>query len=271
MQTILSLGRAPSRRPATRLEVCATASYARIQDAIDAAASGDEIVVCAGTYEERLVVDGMQLEIRGEDGVNVTIIDALEAGTTLTVTEGAELTVEGLTLRHGLSANGGGNINCEGSTLVLSQVNVELGVAAWGGGLAADRGTLLVTGGRFSRNAATGDEGGGGVFLASSSGSIACAEIVHNTAYRGAGVYLKGDLMQLSHNSIGRNAASIGGGLFTHGNSTITGNSFAVNTASYVGGGAFLSGHDGEVRGNAFTRNSANEDGGGLYVSGGAP
>lgn len=258
-------------RPATRLEVCATASYARVQDAIDAAVSGDVIVVCAGTYEERLVVDGMQLEIRGEDGVNVTVIDALEAGTTLTVTGGAEVTVEGLTLRQGLSANGGGNINCEGSTLVLSRVNVERGLAAWGGGLAADGCTLSVTGGRFSRNAATGDEGGGGMFLASSTGTIAWTEVVHNTAYRGAGVYLKGDLMELSQNTISRNAASIGGGLFSYGNSTISRNSFAVNTASYVGGGAFLSGHDGEVRGNAFTRNAADEDGGGLYVSGGAP
>lgn len=51
----------------------ATAAYTTIQSAVDAAASGDTVFVCPGTYDEQVVIDGMDLTLQGA-GKNVTTI-----------------------------------------------------------------------------------------------------------------------------------------------------------------------------------------------------
>ena len=51
-----------------------SAAYATIQDAIDAASTGDTITVVAGTYTECLDPGGLDLTITG-DGSSTTILD----------------------------------------------------------------------------------------------------------------------------------------------------------------------------------------------------
>lgn len=44
---------------------CGKAGYTSIQDAVDAAASGDTVMVCAGEYDEQVVIDGKDITLQG--------------------------------------------------------------------------------------------------------------------------------------------------------------------------------------------------------------
>ena len=66
-----------------------------IQAAIDEAPSGAVLNICAGVYEERLVINGKALTLRGPDGAAATIIDADSSGRALDINSapGAGVTV----------------------------------------------------------------------------------------------------------------------------------------------------------------------------------
>ena len=60
-----------------------------IQEALDAAADGDEIAVAPGTYDEAIDLLGKAVTLYSTDGPRVTTIDALEADTAVTCDGGA--------------------------------------------------------------------------------------------------------------------------------------------------------------------------------------
>src|SRR5687768_780260 len=69
-----------------------------IQAAINAAPQDAVLEICAGTYRERLTIDGKRLELRGA-GASTTIIDATSGGRALVVRNSGGVTVTGLTLK----------------------------------------------------------------------------------------------------------------------------------------------------------------------------
>jgi pectin methylesterase-like acyl-CoA thioesterase len=68
------------------------ADFSRIQDAIDAATSGDTIVVYPGTYSENMLVD-KSLTIMADGGVEQTVIEGLD-----TEAHNVHVTADGVTL-----------------------------------------------------------------------------------------------------------------------------------------------------------------------------
>ncbi len=92
-----------------------SAPFTSIQAAIDAAAAGDRITICAGTYTEQLVLADKDVSLQGA-GVDRTIVDADNLGRALTVT--GNLTrasrISALTLRKGETFDDGGNVYVEG-------------------------------------------------------------------------------------------------------------------------------------------------------------
>ena len=114
--------------------------FCLIQDAINTAAEGDEIVVAPGLYPELINIDGDRL-LRSSDGAEVTIIDAQGQGTVVDADDGP--VIDGFTITGG-NANGGGFNN-------------------HGGGIYNSSSSPTVTNCTISGNSASGF--GGGMFL----------------------------------------------------------------------------------------------------------
>ncbi len=99
---------------------------ATIQAGIDAALSGDFVLVGPGTYEENLSLLGKDITVRSEAGAESTIIDGNRAGPVLTFdgcgTEWAA--IEGFTIQNGRSDNGGG-IYCVSSSLRINNCVIK--------------------------------------------------------------------------------------------------------------------------------------------------
>jgi parallel beta-helix repeat protein len=80
---------------------CPNADFMAIQDAVTAAAPGAKILVCAGTYHERVLIDksGLTLEAQGAPGE--VIVDADLIGNGITVSGASDVTIEGFTVVEG--------------------------------------------------------------------------------------------------------------------------------------------------------------------------
>ncbi len=101
-------------------------NFVTIQEAIGAAASGDEIVVHPGTYFERIDFLGRDLWIHTSEGPGVTAIDAANLGSCAVFVSGETLgaSLEGFTLTHGAGTlyagfTRGGAVFCKGAQCTL--------------------------------------------------------------------------------------------------------------------------------------------------------
>ena len=165
--------------------------YPTIQEGIDAAESGDVVLVPAGTYYEKIRMKP-DIEVVGE-GASKTVIDSRGRGTTVAFeeTDGAKL--EGFTItggtgeRFGRSAEVGGGIYLVRSSPSIVKCRIVNNSAVWGGGICIDvESSPVLADCEVSGNSAL---VGGGVFCyEESSGSILTSRIFENDAewYGGA-------------------------------------------------------------------------------------
>lgn len=136
-------------------ELQVPAQYATIQEAIDAAASGDLIRVAPGTYFERLDFQGKGLYLTSTEGPELTILDAEELGAVVSVVSGEPegTTLEGFTLRNGAGFVGGA-VSISSSQLNLTRCIVEDNRSDYGGALGVEWGVLNVHDTRLAQNEA---------------------------------------------------------------------------------------------------------------------
>ena len=143
-------------------------NYTTIQEAIDAASSGDTVQVAAGTYYENITLkDGVQ--VLGA-GVGVTTIDGGGSGSVVTATNVGPVTkLDGFTITNGNTTNGGGMYNYSSSPTVTN-CTFSGNSATYGGGmLNVSNSSPTVTNCTFSGNSAT---YGGGMYNHSSSPTV---------------------------------------------------------------------------------------------------
>ena len=78
-----------------------------VQAAINAAATGDTVLVAPGTYYENLTIDTRQITLTSSDGVSKTILDGSSSGIVLKITNNTNLntTVSGFTIQNGLAGS----------------------------------------------------------------------------------------------------------------------------------------------------------------------
>jgi hypothetical protein len=215
---------------------------ASIQQAVDVAPRGSEIVIAAGTYNENVVVAGTVLTIRGA-GAGATIVDGGGSDRVFDVQGvGARLTLADLTARNGGGVEGAG-VRCGSTTRVeLSGVTISdchaPGAANGGGVLVAPGARLTVDGSTIEDNSA--NQGGaivGEVCPMVVSGCLGARVVItdsvlrSNTATEGAAIRILGRLelygTEISDNLGGLAVRVLKGPLRIDDGTRITGNAGA--------------------------------------------
>lgn len=226
--------------PYTNWTMAATA----IQPAIDAATSGDEILVAPGTYllsgSEVSIPAGKALTLRSTQS-RAAVIDAQGLSRGILI-EGAGSGIEGFTIRNGSDiGHGGGGVNLLTNCVVRD---------------------CLIVGNRATS--------GGGVYLASGAIVQDCELVGNQANYGGGAIVSPGGLVQGC--TVASNTASHGGGIELYEAGTAVECLVEGNVADTMGGGvvfyAGLSGlaRDCVIRNNTVTNLGMGVGGGGVHI-----
>lgn len=268
----------------------ATPCYSDIQSAVDAASSGDEIRVAAGTYTTvnmrprndvtrtgvvtQVVFVNKTITIRGgytttnwsvsNPVAYPTIVDAQDQGRVVYVTGDVQLTLEELRLT-------GGNARGLGGIVWYS------GPVDAGAGIYALTSTVTISGCTVSGNGEpswVNRSGGGGAYISADGTEIRNSTFSNNEAEFTAGLMLIGDGSVIEKNSFTDNDSwggnyYGGGGVSVQGANIVVRENILINNISYGGGGLGVNGEV-SVIGNTFTDNYAIY-GGGIHIGGGSP
>src|SRR4051812_28860862 len=151
-----------------------------IQQAIDAAAIGDTVLVSPGTYTENITFRGKVITVESEQGPEVTIIDGSAAGSVATFTSGEtrNAMLRGFTMRNGRNSfNGGGVLIQNSSPSIVGNIIIGNGSCS-GAGVYSSFGSPLIQGNTISRNFVYACSGasGLGVYI----GGNSAAELIGN-------------------------------------------------------------------------------------------
>jgi len=207
-------------------------TYATIQSAINASASGDVVSVGPGTYMENVSIkNGVTLQ---GAGMGVTIIN-------------------GKAITYAIYVPGGAS-----SATKILDLTVTNGKASLGGGIKADNGNgCEIRRVDVRGNVATSK--GGGIYVGlNSTTKIAECVIYGNKANYGGGLYLQTSGSQVEYNLICNNTALVGGGGIYTGfdHSAIIWNTIDGNSSPGGGAGAAFSQSPVDVHTTIFSNNS---------------
>jgi len=276
-------------RVAAAKEIQVPAQYRTIQAAIDAAASGDVVVVADGVYtgagNRNLTWTWKEkhLTVKSLNGPARCIIDCASAGRGFIFSDSGQNNsdiVQGFTIRNG-SADYGGAIYCKNvSPTITGNVLTKNTASKSGGAIAVCGGSPLIRGNVISWNTAQSQEGsfGGGIWALEGTGPLIITEnrIAANGASAGGGGICLDPRCSLvvTYNTIVFNGSSRGNGggisLGSGCSGVISGNSISANAAD--SGGGVLADTDGSLlmSNNVIAGNVGNNQGGGISEAGGA-
>lgn len=242
--------------------------YSTIQEAIDAAEDGDEIVVDIGVYRENIDFMGKNITLTSvdpddRDTVERTIIDGRGSGTVVSFrsgeTEEAKLIGFSITRGSGILISGG-------SSPLIEKCIIEDNSAEFGAGIAVFDSSPTIR-----DNIIIGNSGflGGGIFVEESSPLIEDNVIASNRAEMGSGmVVISNSSPTIVNNQVVDNRAQrIGGGIVVAVDSTpvIRDNVISGNYAERSGGGILVEESEPVIEENVISRNRA-ANGGGIFI-----
>jgi hypothetical protein len=224
-----------------------TAPCRTIVHAVDQAASGDQIEVAEGIYDEHDITLNKNVTLSGghkDDWTNYnpewypTILDARGLGRVLYIF--GSPTVEGFTLRGGATDGSGGAVYIYSPGTPIVRGNIISGNVAgtYGGGIYNKRGNPIIEQNHLLYNQA---RRGGAFYSAAGTPSFWSNAIYDNEATEnGGGVYVIGGDARIWHDTIYGNTAERGGGVYLGGGSPVVSNTIiAKNTATITGGGVY--------------------------------
>lgn len=170
--------------------------YPTIQSAVDAASSGDLIVVDPGTYLENVVISEKTITLRSSEGAASTVIDGQGSGRVLEITGAGSSgsTLEGFTISSGYASDTGGGLLVSGAEISISECVFLENSALGAGAIQLNSSTFDIGFCSFIRNNAFGPQASGrtgGIWNQSGSGLIHdCVFDSNSTAFEnGMDVY----------------------------------------------------------------------------------
>ena len=280
----------------TTRDVCpAGCTYTTIQQALDAASDGDEILVGPGTYTSTSdnVVNtlGKNVWLHSTHGPEQTIIDGqgLRRGILTNSGESSQMVIKGFTIQNGNAEHGGGMRCYWDSQPTLKNCVFRNNVAVYGGGVsnesdimlfdctfennAAERGGAVGNSWgaspRFIRcsfisNTAGGYGGGIRNYEAETSEFTECAFIGNIAGETGGGISNNNSTTSLFDCTFDGNEAEFGGGIHSDGGTLNVEACNFKDHAAGAGGGLYSYGTSVTVTGSDFIGNSVYWDGGGI-------
>jgi len=256
-------------------EQCRDAAYTTIQAAINAANSGiDDVLVCSGTYHERLNFGGSAIVVKSKNGMAVTIIDGDAAGSVCVFNqnESSDSVLDGFTIQNG-STNKGGGIYCTFSSPTIKNCAISNNFGEHGGGISCyNNSSPTIVNCNILDNIAT--HSGSGVYCDSSSPIITNCIILRNEATRsGSGVYCISSSPSITGCTISGNKASYsGGGVYCdYSFPIITDCIILRNEAALSGGGVYCISSSPSISNCTISENEAILSGGGVYCISSSP
>lgn len=245
-------------------------AFTTIQEAIDAAQTGQRVIVKPGTYyEPRIDFLGKAITVQSQKGPDQTVIDGqgIDAVVRFSSGEGRDSVLDGFTITNGGGAYRGSGIYLHSSSPTIINNIITGNVGFDGGGIRCDvNSSPLIQDNRIVGNSAQGS--GGGVYIRNDTEIIGNVISGNWAKGDGGGIYSEHS-ESIVGNTITGNSANRGGGVFVQGTSEFSGNVLAYNTAQGsfgIGGGVcFFFSPPYNFRDNILHDNTA-ETGGAIYV-----
>jgi hypothetical protein len=193
-----------------------------IQSAINAASSGDTVLVAPGTYKENINFSGKAITLKSSGGARVTIIDGGGVAPVLTFSsnETSSSVLSGFTLQNGTSTfnsqySGGGIFISFASPTIKNNIIQNNTACAGGAGIEVYFGSPLIQGNTIKRNSQTGCSGGGGGGIEAGGASTVqiIGNLIQNNSWgnSGGGIFLNSVGSALIKNNV--ITGNVGGGI----------------------------------------------------------
>lgn len=223
--------------------------YATIQEAVDAAAQWDLILVAEGTYYENIDFKTQEVVVQSIHGPENTVIDGGQNGSVVTFSDfvDASAMLDGFTLTNGsgvydsnvTSQICGGGISCFEFASPRIHNNVIVGnTAELGGGICCVQAIPEI-----KNNTVYGNDAntGGGIACHTAMNIEVLDNIIHDNSAAdfGGGMHFFLSQAVVTNNLVYENSAETGGGIDcqVNGDALITNCTVTANTADLLGGG----------------------------------
>jgi hypothetical protein len=269
-------------------------NYPTIQLGINAANTGETVMVKDGTYHENIDFSGKAITVQSLNGAATTTIDGVSTSTNapvVTFSTGitSSAVLDGFTIDNQATASTNsltrGIYIVNGASPTIQNCIVEGNVldsgGTYGAGIYINGGSATIIGTIVGTSAKpnTAAGGGSGIYATALAAplSISGSDISYNsTTGLGAGIYLNsaGQTTTISNTTISYNSSgSSGAGIYSNSPLSISGGSIAHNWTTgngSNGGGIFLtsSGNTTISNGAVISSNTAKGTGGGIYCAG---